>query len=143
MPIKSYLLACCTLLLITVVACKKKKGSGGDPAPQEEQLKISLDGVQEGNYTASPGATYPFTIKITSVLPTSGVTVTVVAVTDPGGETVPQDAVPSPVKTGTVSFTLKDLEPIRTVKVIVTGSSVSNPNNKVIKEFWITNKSDA
>lgn len=143
MPIKSYLLACCALLLLTVTACKKKKDPGGEnPPPQEEQLKFSLDGVQEGSYTAAPGATYPFTINITSKLPNSGVSITVVAVTDPGGEPVLQDSVPSPVKSGTVNFTLSNLEPIRTVKVIVTISSLDNPNNKVIKEFWITNKSD-
>jgi hypothetical protein len=142
MPIKSYLLACCALLLITVTACKKKKGSGGDPAPQEVKLESSLDGVQENAYTAAPGTTYPFTINITSDLPASGVTVTVVAVTDPGGQNIPQDAVPSPVKTKSVSFTLKDLPPIRIVKVTVTISSINNPNNKIIKEFWITNKAD-
>ncbi|GAA0533463.1 hypothetical protein [Chitinophaga japonensis] len=142
MPIRSYLLACCALLLLTVTACKKKKGSGGDPAPQEELIKATLDGVAEGSYTASPGATYPFTINITSPLPASGVTIKVTATTDPGGVPVPQDTVPSPVKTATTTFTLTDLEPIRTVKVIVTIASVSNPNNQLIKEFWITNKSD-
>jgi len=142
MPIRSYLLACCALLLLTVTACKKKKGPGEDPAPQEELIKATLDGVAEGSYTASPGATYPFTINITSPLPESGVTITVTATTDPGGVPVPQDTVPSPVKVATTTFTLTDLEPIRTVKVIVTISSVSNPNNKLIKEFWITNKSD-
>lgn len=141
MPIKSYLLACCALLLITVTACKKKKGSGGDPAPQEEQLKMSLDGVLEGSYTAAPGATYPFTINITSSLPKSGVSVTVTAVTEYGGEPVPQDTIPSSVKATPVNITLKDLPPIRTVVVTVTITSLDNPNNKVIKEFKITNKS--
>jgi hypothetical protein len=142
MPLKSYLLACCALLLLTVTACKKKKGPGEDPAPQEEQLKITLDGVQEGTYTASPGATYPFTINITTPLPKSGVSVTVTAVTEAGGVPVPQDAVPSPVTSASISFTLTNLEPIRTVKVIVTVKSLDNPNNQVIKEFLITNKSD-
>jgi hypothetical protein len=141
MPIKSYLLACCALLLITVTACKKKKGPAGDPAPQEEQLKMSLDGVLEGNYTAAPGATYPFTINITSTLPKSGVSVTIAAVTEYGGESIPQDTIPSPVKTVPITVTLKDLPPIRTVKVTVTITSLDNPNNKVIKEFMITNKS--
>ncbi|WP_298740276.1 hypothetical protein [uncultured Chitinophaga sp.] len=143
MPIRSYLLACCALLLITVTACKKKKGSGGDtPPPQEVQLTSSLDGVQEGNYTAALGPTHSFTANITSELPASGVSVTVSVVTDPGGQNIPQDPIPSPVNSKNITINLKDLPPIRTVKVIVTISSLSNPNNQIIKEFWITNKAD-
>jgi len=63
-------------------------------------------------------------------------------VTDPGGQNIPQDPIPSPVKSKNITINLKDLPPIRTVKVTVTISSISNPNNKIIKEFWITNKAD-
>jgi hypothetical protein len=139
MPLKSYLLACCALLLLTVTACKKKKS--GDPAPQEQQIQATADGVEEGKYTAAPGTTYPLTVNISSSLPTTGVSITVTAVTDPGGVSIPQNAIPSPVKSGATAITLIGLESLRTVKVTITIASLSNPNNKKIIEFWITNKS--
>ncbi|WP_217602739.1 hypothetical protein [Chitinophaga sp. GbtcB8] len=143
MPFKSYLIAALALLMLTFTACsKKKKAPGEDPGPQEEVLKATLDGVAEGNYTASPGATYSFTVNISSKLPTKGVSITVDAVTDPGGEVIPQDAIPSPVTAATTTINLKGLEPIRTVKVTITITSLDNPNNIVKKEFWITNKTD-
>ncbi len=142
MPVKSYLLACCAMLMLIFTGCGKKKGSGGDtPPPQEQEIKVTLDGVVEKEYTASPGETYPFKVNITSDLPKSGVSITVTAVTDPGGISIPQDEIPSPV-TASTTVTIKGLEPIRTVKVTITIKSLDNPNNVVIKEFWITNKSD-
>jgi hypothetical protein len=143
MPFKSYLIAGLALLMLTVTACSKKKTKpGDDPAPQEEQLKATLDGVAEGIYNASPGATYSFTVNITSELPAKGVSITVSAVTEYGGQVIPQDSIPSPVTAASTTINLKGLEPIKTVKVTITVASLDNPNNIVKKEFFITNKTD-
>ena len=133
------------MVMLAFTNCgKKNSGPGGDDQPpptQEKGIEVTLDGVAENQYTAAPGETYPFKVNITSELPQSGVSITVTAVTDPGGISIPQDEIPSPV-TASTTINLKGLEPIRTVKVTVTIKSLANPNNVTIKTFWITNKSD-
>jgi hypothetical protein len=139
MPLRSYLLPILALLVISFTACKKKNSNAGDPAPQEEGLVITLENVTEGQYTASPGPDYSFQVKVTSAMPTQGVSVTVTAITDPGGILIPQNLI-APTTDGTITINLTGLEPIRTVKVTVTITSVGKSNNTVTKSFWITNK---
>lgn len=141
MPLKSYLLPILALLAISFTACKKKSSNTGDPAPQEEGLSVTLVNVTEGQYTAAPGSTYTFQVKINSAVPSQGVTVVVTAITDPGGILIPQNLI-APSKDGTIDVNLTGLEPIRTVKVTVVITSVGKSNNTVTKTFWITNKSD-
>ncbi|SEW13966.1 hypothetical protein SAMN05428988_2415 [Chitinophaga sp. YR573] len=141
MPLKSYLLPILALLAISFTACKKKSSNTGDPAPQEEGLSVTLVNVTEGQYTAAPGSTYTFQVKINSAIPSQGVTVVVTAITDPGGILIPQNLI-APSKDGTIDVNLTGLEPIRTVKVTVVITSVGKSNNTVTKTFWITNKSD-
>jgi hypothetical protein len=139
MPLKSYLLPVLALLVISFTACKKKNSNTGDPAPQEEGLSVTLVNVTEGQYTAAPGSTYTFQVKINSTMPTQGVSVVVTAITDPGGILIPQNLI-APSKDGTIDVNLTGLEPIRTVKVTVVITSVGKSNNTVTKTFWITNK---
>lgn len=139
MPLKSYLLPVLALLVISFTACKKKNSNTGDPAPQEEGLSVTLVNVTEGQYTAAPGSTYTFQVKINSAVPSQGVTVVVTAITDPGGILIPQNLI-APSKDGTIDVNLTGLEPIRTVKVTVVITSVGKSNNTVTKTFWITNK---
>ncbi|HJT75459.1 MAG TPA: hypothetical protein VJ720_15590 [Chitinophaga sp.] len=139
MPLKSYLLATVALLALTFSACKKKGAI--EPKPEEELLKVSLENVAEGQYTAAPGTTYTFQVKVNSVMPPEGVNIEVNAITDPGGIVFPQNPV-APSLDSTINITLTGLEPIRTVKVTILITSVSNPANKISKYFWITNKSD-
>lgn len=139
MPLKSYLLPILALLAISFTACKKKSSNTGDPAPQEEGLSVTLVNVTEGQYTAAPGSTYTFQVKINSAMPSQGVTVEVTAITDPGGILIPQNLI-APSKDGTIDVNLTGLEPIRTVKVTVVITSVGKSNNTVTKTFWITNK---
>jgi hypothetical protein len=139
MPLKSYLLPILALLVISFTACKKKNSNTGDPAPQEEGLSVTLVNVTEGQYTAAPGSTYTFQVKINSAVPSQGVTVVVTAITDPGGILIPQNLI-APSKDGTIDVNLIGLEPIRTVKVTVVITSVGKSNNTVTKTFWITNK---
>jgi hypothetical protein len=139
MPLKSYLLPVLALLVISFTACKKKNSNTGDPAPQEEGLSVTLVNVTEGQYTAAPGSTYTFQVKINSAVPSQGVTVVVTAITDPGGILIPQNLI-APSKDGTIDVNLTGLEPIRTVKVTIVITSVGKSNNTVTKTFWITNK---
>jgi hypothetical protein len=140
MPLRPYLIAVCgILLLLTSGACKKNKGA--DPAPQEQGIEFSFDGVLEGKYNPSPGATYPFKLNITSTIPAQGVNVVVTAATEQGNVSVQQDAVPGPVKSSPVTITLKGLASLKTLKVMVTVTSVSKADNTKTKEFFITNKS--
>ncbi|SFE24895.1 hypothetical protein SAMN05518672_10550 [Chitinophaga sp. CF118] len=137
MPLKTYLLPVLALLL-TFTACKKKN-SNGDPAPQEEGLVISLENVTEGAYTAAPGSTYTFQVKVTSAMPSKGVTVDITAITDPGGIVIPQNLI-APTTDGTISINLSGLKPLQIVKVTVVITSAGKSNNVVTKSFWITNK---
>jgi hypothetical protein len=139
MPLKSYLLPVLALLVISFTACKKKNSNAGDPAPQEEGLSVSLVNVVEGEYTAAPGPTYTFQVKINSAMPTQGVKIEVTAITDPGGVVIPQNLI-APSTNGTIDINLTGLEPIRTIKVTVTITSVGKSNNTVTRSFWITNK---
>lgn len=139
MPLKSYLFSLMALMALTFSACGKK-GDKADPAPHEEGLKVTLQNVTEGDYTAAPGDTYTFQAVIGSKMPADGVKIDVTVVTDPGGVPVPQSPV-APSKDGTVNITLTGLEPLRTVKVTVTITSADNSANVITKTFWITNKS--
>jgi hypothetical protein len=140
MPLKSYLLPILTLFALTFSSCKKKDGTSV-VKPAEEGLKVSLANVTEASYTAAAGTTYTFQASVTSKLPTSGVTITVTAVTDPGGINIPQNAV-APSTTGAIEITLIGLEPLRVTLVTVVITSVDNPDNTITKTFWITNKSE-
>lgn len=139
MPLRSYLIASMALLLLTFSACKKKKGAY--PAPQEEGIAFVFDGVQEGKYNPAPGTTFPFKVKITSKLPAQGVNITVSAATEQGNVSVPQDPVPGPVKNDITTITLIGLASLKTIRVRVTVTSVTKPDNTQTKEFLITNKS--
>lgn len=140
MPLKSYLLAILALFALTFSSCKKKDG-GAVVKPAEEGLKVTLSNVTEASYTAAAGSTYTFQAAITSKVPGSGVTVTVKAVTDPGGINIPQNAV-APSTTGAIEITLIGLEPLRVTLVTVVITSVDNPDNTITKTFWITNKAE-
>ncbi|OMP77792.1 MULTISPECIES: hypothetical protein [unclassified Chitinophaga] len=140
MPLKSYLLPILALFALTFSSCKKKDGTT-TVKPAEEGLKVTLANVTEASYTAAAGTTYTFQAQVTSKLPASGVTITVTAVTDPGGINIPQNAV-APSSSGAIEITLIGLEPLRTVLVTVVITSVDNPDNTISKTFWITNKSE-
>lgn len=139
MPLRSYLLIVFALFGLTFSACKKNKAI--EPKPEEEGLKAELVNVAEGQYTAAPGSSYTFQVKITSKMPEQGVNVKVDAITDPGGIVFPQNPV-APTKDSLINITLIGLEPIRTTKVTLTITSVSNDKNSIPKFFWITNKSN-
>ncbi|WP_072362871.1 hypothetical protein [Chitinophaga sancti] len=140
MPLKLYLLPILTLFIMTFSSCSKKD-SGSAVKPTEEGLKVSLTNVTEASYTAAAGSTYTFQAAVTSKLPSSGVNITVKAVTDPGGVNIPQNAV-APSTSGAIAITLIGLEPLRTVLVTVVITSTSNPDNTITKTFWITNKAE-
>lgn len=139
MPLKSYLFTALAVFAITFSACKKKGAI--EPKPEEEGLNVTLENVAEGQYTASPGSSYTFQVKINSVMPESGVKVEVNAITDPGGIVFPQNPV-APSKDSVINVTLVGLEAPRTVKVTITITSAGNEDNKITKVFWITNKSE-
>ena len=139
MPLKSYLFIVLAFLGLTFTSCGKKGAI--EPKPEEEGLKVSLENVAEGQYTAAPGSSYTFQVKVTSKMPEKGVNVKVDVITDPGGIVFPQNPV-APSKDSVINVTLIGLEPIRTVKVTLTITSEGNDKNTVIKTFWITNKSD-
>jgi hypothetical protein len=139
MPLKSYLFIVLAFLGLTFVACGKKGAI--EPKPEEEGLKVSLENVAEGQYTAAPGSSYTFQVKVNSVMPEQGVNVKVDVITDPGGIVFPQNPV-APSKDSVINVTLIGLEPIRTVKVTLTITSAGNEKNTIVKTFWITNKSD-
>jgi hypothetical protein len=141
MPLKSYLLSALVLLTVVFSSCSKKKGVTAVTGPQEEGLKVSLQNVAEGQYTASPGPTYTFQVVVSSAMPAQGVSVSVQVVTDPGGIAIPQNAI-APSTNGTINVTLTGLEALRTVKVTVTITSIDNTDNSIVKSFYITNKSD-
>ena len=138
MSLKLYLLPVLAMFALTFSSCSKKDGSS-NIKPEEEGLKISLENVTESGYTASPGATYTFSVKVTSAMPTEGVNVKITAVTDPGGMPVPQNAI-APTKDGTINITLTGLEPIQTVLVTVVVTSAGNTSNTATAKFYITNK---
>ncbi len=139
MPLKSYLFIVLAFLGLTFTSCGKK--GAAEPKPEEEGLKVSLENVAEGQYTAAPGESYTFQVKVSSKMPEKGVSVKVDAITDPGGIVFPQNPV-APSKDSVINVTLVGLEPIRTVKVTITITSEGNDKNVVVKTFWITNKSD-
>ncbi|MBW8686399.1 hypothetical protein [Chitinophaga rhizophila] len=139
MPLKSYLFVALAFVGLTLTACSKKGAI--EPKPEEEGLKAVLENVAEGQFSAAPGSSYTFQVKVTSKMPEMGVNVKVDAITDPGGIVFPQNPVATS-KDSIINITLVGLEPIRTVKVSLTITSAGNEKNSIPKVFWITNKSD-
>jgi hypothetical protein len=138
MPLKSYLLPILTLLAVTFTSCKKNP-KAGEPAPQEQGLEVALTDVVASQYNAAPGSTYTFGVKVTSEMPAKGVIVKVKAETEAGAMDIPQDAI-APTMGNPISVSLKGLKALQTVKVTVTITSVSQPNNVTTTSFFITNK---
>lgn len=133
----------CFLLLAAglLTACSKKKSGNGPAKPQEQGLVVTLTDVSETTPTAAPGASYPFSVNVTSTMPAQGVTVTVEVKTQ-AGTVIPQP--PMPPQTGTpIQVTLVDLPELKTCTVTITIASVNDPEkNTVTKTFVITNKTD-
>jgi|GEM_PF-1596168 len=141
MLLKTYIPAFLLLTVVVFASCKKKNnGSDAPPSTQEEALVYSFQGVEEGAYNQALDSTFTFQIKVTSKLPQGGVGTKLNVVSDPAGVGLDQSAVPDS-KTALYSVTLSHLKELKTYKVTVNVSSLSNSSNTASpKIFYITNK---
>jgi hypothetical protein len=139
MRLKPYLIAALCLFALSFAACKSKKG-GGSTKPSEEDLKIELVGVQVSpTVNASQGPTFPFTVKVTSKMPASGVKIGVEAVVIFSNASVPQNAA-SVSSAASTEVTVNNLPSMNEVRVKVTVTSETKPTNKKVFEFIVFNK---
>ncbi len=141
MLLKTYIPAFLLLTIVGFTSCKKKNnGTDAQPSTQEEALVYSFQGVEEGAYNQALDSTFTFQIKVTSKLPQGGVGTKLNVVSDPAGVGLDQSAVPDS-KTALYSVTLSHLKELKTYKVTVNVSSLSNTSNTASpKIFYITNK---
>jgi hypothetical protein len=140
MLLRTYLPAIFLLSAMAFISCKKNKHTDAPPSNQEEELKIALQGVEEGAYNQALDSTFVFKIQVTSKLPQGGVSTKLNVVTDPAGIGNDQDPVANS-SNALYDVTLKHLKELKTYKVTVTVTSLSNSGNAATpKIFYITNK---
>ncbi|SHM29759.1 hypothetical protein SAMN05444266_107302 [Chitinophaga jiangningensis] len=141
MVLKTYLPAVVLLSAVAFFACKKKnKGTDTPPVVQEEALKFSLSGVEEGAYNQALDSSFTFKVKVDSKMPEKGVITSLNVVSDPAGIGQDQDAVANSTS-ATYDVTLKHLKELKTYKVTINLTSAGNSGNVATpKIFYITNK---
>lgn len=141
MLLRTYLPAFLLLTAVAAISCKKKnKGTDAPPVVQEEGLKFSLAGVEEGAYNQALDSTFTFKVKVDSKMPEKGVITTLNVVSDPAGIGLDQDAVANSTN-ASFDVTLKHLKELKTYKVTINLTSAGNSGNVATpKIFYITNK---
>jgi len=141
MLLRTYLPAFLLLTAVAAISCKKKnKGTDAPPVVQEEALKFSLAGVEEGAYNQALDSTFTFKVKVDSKMPEKGVITTLNVVSDPAGIGLDQDAVANSTN-ASFDVTLKHLKELKTYKVTINLTSAGNSGNVATpKIFYITNK---
>ncbi|WP_295127258.1 hypothetical protein [uncultured Chitinophaga sp.] len=140
MRLKPYLIATLCVFALSFAACKKSKKGGSTNNPSEEDLKVELVGVVASpTANVSQGPTFPFSVKVTSKMPASGVKIGVEAVVIFSNVSVPQNAA-IVSSAATTEVTVNNLPSMNEVRVKVTVTSETKPTNKKEFEFIVFNK---
>lgn len=122
--------------LVTLSSCKKNGGSGGSTS--EVQLQIALDPDPGTAVAYASSGQYTFNVKVTSSLPSAGVTAALKTVKDSDNSTIDSKSVQSSATT--ISLTTGDIQAGVTYTVTVTVTSNGKSSNTASKTFKLSRK---
>jgi len=130
-----------TLFLLLALSSRKKGGGGGTPEPPptpEENIAFSFDPDPGTASAVSTVDNYPYTVKVTSKLPASGVHVDHATQLDTDNSTPTYTRVSS--ANASISLTTAKLDPGKLYKVTVVVTSQNKSSNSQTKTFKVAKK---
>lgn len=130
-----------TLFLLLALSSCKKGGGGGTPEPPptpEENIAFSFDPDPGTASAVSTVDNYPYTVKVTSKLPASGVHVDHATQLDTDNSTPTYTRVSS--ANASISLTTSKLDPGKLYKVTVVVTSQNKSSNSQTKTFKVAKK---
>jgi len=137
---KSHLLTSLICLSLAIGSCKKNGGTAPPPPPPpEENIAFSIEPDPGSNIVTSSTATYPYTVKLTSKIPSTGIHVDYATQldTDNANPTFTRE---SSTSATSYSLTTSNLESGKLYKVTVKVTSQKTATNTLSKTFRVARK---
>ncbi len=137
---KSLLLASIVIFSLAIGSCKKTGGTAPPPPPPaEENIAFSIEPDPGSTTVTSQTATYPYTVKLTSKIPTTGIHVDYATQldTDNSNPTFTRESSSSATS---YSLTTSNLESGKLYKVTVKVTSQKTSTNSSSKTFRVARK---
>jgi hypothetical protein len=137
---KSHLLTGLILFGLVIGGCKKTGTTPKpDPTPTEENIAFSIEPDPGSSTVTSQTATYPFTVKLTSKIPTTGIHVDYATQLDTDNSN-PTFTRESSTSATSYSLTTATLESGKLYKVTVKVTSQKTSTNSLSKTFRVARK---
>jgi hypothetical protein len=138
---KSHLLAGIVFMSLTIGGCKKTGGTTPPPPPPpaEENIAFSIEPDPGSTTVTSQTATYPYTVKLTSKIPTTGIHVDYATQLDTDNSN-PTFTRESSTSATSYSLTTATLESGKLYKVTVKVTSQKTSTNSSSKTFRVARK---
>jgi len=138
---KSHLLTGLILFGLVIGGCKKTGGTTPtpNPTPTEENIAFSIEPDPGSSTVTSQTATYPFTVKLTSKIPASGIHVDYATQLDTDNSN-PTFTRESSTSATSYSLTTATLESGKLYKVTVKVTSQKTSTNSLSKTFRVARK---
>lgn len=129
------------LLSFSFFSCKKGGGTtpGPDPNPTEENIAFSIEPDPGSSTVTSQTATYPFTVKLTSKIPSTGIHVDYATQLDTDNA-APTFTRESSTSATSYNLTTSNLESGKLYKVTVVVTSQKTATNNSTKTFRVARK---
>ena len=137
---KSHLLTGLILFGLVIGSCKKTPTTPKpDPTPTEENIAFSIEPDPGSTTVTSQTATYPFTVKLTSKIPATGIHVDYATQLDTDNSN-PTFTRESSTSATSYSLTTTTLESGKLYKVTVKVTSQKTSTNSLSKTFRVARK---
>jgi hypothetical protein len=126
---------------VAIFSCKKTPGGGGvtPPPPTEETVAFSIEPDPGSSTVTSTTSTYPYTVKLTSKIPTTGIHVDHATQLDTDNS-APSFTRVSSTSTTSYSLSTATLDPGKLYKVTVVVTSQKTATNTLTKTFRVAKK---
>jgi hypothetical protein len=137
---KGHLLTAFIFFGLAIGSCKKSGGTTPPPPPPpEENIAFSIEPDPGSTTVTSQTATYPFTVKLTSKIPSSGIHVDYATQLDTDNSN-PTFTRESSTSSTSYSLTTSTLESGKLYKVTVKVTSQKTSTNSLTKTFRVARK---
>ncbi|MFM7223026.1 MAG: hypothetical protein ACKO03_06330 [Bacteroidota bacterium] len=138
--LKRFFLPSIVFLVFAIAGCKKGGGGGTPPPPPtpEESIAFSFDPDPGSASAVSTVDNYPYTVKVSSKLPASGVHVDHATQLDTDNSAPTFTRVSS--ASASISLTTSKLDPGKLYKVTVVVTSQNKSSNSLTKTFKVAKK---
>ncbi len=125
---------------LTALSCKKSGGTTPPPPPPvEENIAFSIEPDPGTSTVTSTTSTYPYTVKLTSKLPSTGIHVDQATQLDTDNS-APSFTRVSSTSSTSYSLTTSTLDPGKLYKVTIVLTSQKTASNTLTKTFRVAKK---